>query len=93
MPKKIVIVTADWDYFKDQLTTLCSQFIKAGISCEMRDYGSPDALQLIIKYGIDNGLVRIPQIYLISNGEVRRIAYEITSDLRLVIKDLDNYLK
>ncbi len=59
----------------------------------MKDYGNPDALQLIIKYGIDNGLVRIPQIYLISNGEIRRITYEITSDLRLVIKDLDNYLK
>ncbi|WP_054857393.1 hypothetical protein [Vulcanisaeta sp. JCM 16159] len=93
MPKKIVIVTADWDYFKDQLSMLCSQFIKAGIDCETMNYEDQEALRLIIKYGIDNGVVRIPQIYVIINGDVKRITYEITDDLRLVIKDLDNYLK
>ncbi|GAB6945699.1 hypothetical protein [Vulcanisaeta sp. JCM 14467] len=87
MPKKIIIITAEWDHFKDQLNALCSQFINEGINCEIRDYDDPNALQLIIKYGISNGIVRIPQIYIINNGDVKRVNYEVTDNLKLVIKD------
>ena len=87
MPKKIIIITAEWDHFKDQLNALCSQLINEGINCEIKDYEDPDSLQLIIKYGINDGMVRIPQIYIINDGNVRRVNYEVTDDLRLVIKD------
>ncbi|GAB6948384.1 hypothetical protein JCM16161A_25140 [Vulcanisaeta sp. JCM 16161] len=92
MQKKIIIVTAEWDYFKEQLSTLCSQLSRAGVDCEVRDYGNPEALRLIVKYGIDNGMIRIPQIYVISDGNVRRIDYEVTSDLKIIIKDLNDYI-
>ncbi|ADY00795.1 MAG: hypothetical protein ACP5GZ_04150 [Vulcanisaeta sp.] len=91
MPKKIIIVTAEWDYFKDRLSNLCSQLIKAGINCEIKDYRDPEAMRLIIKYGVSNGIVRIPQIYLINDYEVKQIKYYITNDLRLIMNELSNY--
>ncbi len=93
MLRKVIIVTADWDYLRDQLNSLCSQLTREGITCEMRNYMDPEALQLIIKYGINNGIVRIPQIYVVNDGDVRRIGYEVRDDLRLIIKDLGNYLE
>ena len=90
MAKTVIIITSKWDYLKDQLDTLCAQLLKAGINCEIRNYDEPEAMRLIIRHGINNGIVRIPQIYIIDNERVRQVKYRVTNDLRLVIDELNN---
>lgn len=47
-------------------------------------------MKFIIRYGINNGMVRIPQIYIIDNDKVRQVKYRVTNDLKLVIDDFNN---
>ncbi len=86
----MIIITSKWDYLKDQLDALCTQVLKAGINCEIKSYDEPEAMKFIIRYGINNGMVRIPQIYIIDNDKVRQVKYRVTNDLKLVIDDFNN---
>ncbi len=90
MAKTVIIITSKWDYLKDQLDALCMQLLRAGVNCETRNYDEPEAMRLITRYGINNGIVRIPQIYIIDNERIRQVKYRVTNDLSLVIEDLNN---
>ncbi len=86
----VLIITAEWDYFKDQLESLCRALERHGIKCEILDYRDERALDLLLKYCIINGLIRIPQILLVSNGHVKRFEFKVNEELRI---DIDGLLK
>jgi hypothetical protein len=80
---RVVVITEEWDYFRDELESLCAELDRRGIECRILDLRNDESTRLIIKYGIENGIVRIPQIYVISDGDVKRIQYEVTKNVRL----------
>ncbi|MCG2863852.1 MAG: hypothetical protein L7H10_01165 [Vulcanisaeta sp.] len=89
---RVVVITEEWDYFRDELESLCAELDRRGIECRILDLRNDESTRLIIKYGIENGIVRIPQIYVISDGDVKRIRYEVTKNVRLNLESLINHI-
>jgi hypothetical protein len=88
MIRKVIVITKDWDYLRSDLELLCERLIKSNVECEMRDLDDTESRQLVIRYGIENGIVRIPQIYVIKDGNIKRMHYEVTKDVRLNVDSL-----
>nr|KJR72495.1 MAG: hypothetical protein TU36_01710 [Vulcanisaeta sp. AZ3] len=88
--KRVVIITADWDYLRKDLDSLCEQVLRIGFECEIHNYNEEAVISLLIKYGISNGIIRIPQIYVIQNGEIRRVGYRVLDSIKLDIDEVIN---
>ncbi|MGC8543737.1 MAG: hypothetical protein ACP5NQ_07315 [Vulcanisaeta sp.] len=90
MEEKVIIITAEWDYSKDDLTTLCLRLHELKINCEIMNYDDPSIIWFVIKHGISDGIIKIPQIFVVINGKIKRIMYGMSKDLHLEIMNIVN---
>ncbi|WP_069807365.1 hypothetical protein [Vulcanisaeta thermophila] len=87
MESAVIITTAPWDYHRDELNAVCNELISRGINCRLMDYEENEALKLLLKYGIKDGMVRIPSVFIIHGDRVIQVTYEVRDDLTTNIRE------
>lgn len=58
-PDEIVVITEEWDINFRELSIACSALES---KCRMLSLDSPEALDLLLRYGAKNSMVKIPLI-------------------------------
>jgi len=66
---RLIVITAPWDHYSRRISRICSKLE----GCIILYYYEEEALKLILKYGIDGGMVRIPQFYIEKEDGVVRL--------------------
>lgn len=82
-----IIITAPWDHYRKELENLCEELISYSIDCRIMNYEDPEAVGLLLKYGIEDGMIKIPKIFLVINNQVIEIKYELHEDLTTNMKE------
>ncbi|GEM_PF-4670152 len=84
---KVVVITAEWNFHKKRVEEICRELERQGISCIVRNYS--DELELLIKYCIKNGLIKLPKILVIVNDKVVKVIDEVELDkILLTLKEV-----
>ncbi len=58
-PDEIVVITEEWDINFRELSIACNAL---GSKCKMLSLDSPEALDLLLRYGAKDSMVKIPLI-------------------------------
>ena len=67
---EIVVITEEWDVNFRELSIACNAL---GSKCRMLSLDSPEALDLLLRYGTRDSMVKIPLILCRSGASITRI--------------------
>jgi hypothetical protein len=76
---EFVIITAQWEVGIGLVRHYCRALINRGFRCRLMMINEDNAKDLLIRYGVREGVVKIPLILMINSGGVRVISID---DLR-----------
>ncbi|ABW01633.1 hypothetical protein [Caldivirga maquilingensis] len=77
---EVIVITASWDVHLGFIKYHCRRLLRKGIPCEVTMINNNDAKELLIKYGVKNGIIRIPTVLVLSKNGVNVIdVYQLRS--------------
>ncbi|WP_291999710.1 hypothetical protein [Caldivirga sp.] len=70
---EVIVVTASWDVHLGFIKYHCRRLLNKGVLCRVIMINDNDAKELLIKYGVRDGIIKIPVVLILSENRVNVI--------------------